>query len=145
MSIDPWSALLDVGKSALERLWPDPIRRAEEFRKLEELYQAGQIERLKLEVQLLVGQMDVNKAEAQHPNIFIAGWRPFVGWVCGIALLYAGILEPLMRFTATMAGYTGPFPIIDTDLTLQILLGMLGLGAMRSHDKLRKVDTKKTG
>ena len=95
-----------------------------------------------LENALKTGQLEVNKAEAQHSSIFVAGWRPFVGWVGGLSLAYIAILEPVMRFVATLAGYDGSFPAIDTSITLQVLLGMLGIGGMRSFDKLKKTDTK---
>ncbi len=84
----------------------------------------------------LQGQVDINKIEAAHTSLLVAGWRPFIGWICGIAFAYAAIFEPLMRFvSAVMFGYSGAFPAIDTMLTMQILFGILGLGAMRSFDK----------
>ena len=81
-------------------------------------------------------QSAINEKEADNQNIWVSGWRPAVGWVCGISLAYSALFEPLMRFTATVGfSYNGAFPAIDTNLTMQILLGMLGLGAMRSFDK----------
>lgn len=135
MSFDPLSALLDLGKSAIDKIWPDPIKRAEELRKLEEMKQRGDLATLNAEVQLLLGQINVNAKEAEHKSIFVAGWRPFVGWVCGFGLLYASVIEPLMRFIATVNDYTGTFPILDTTITMQVLLGMLGLGLMRTKEK----------
>lgn len=139
MSFDPLSALFDLGKTAIDKIWPDPIKRAEEVRKLEEMKQRGDLAELNAKVQLLTGQLDINKIEAANKNVFVSGWRPFVGWVCGFALAYAAIIEPLMRFTATMFEYTGTFPIIDTSITMQVLLGMLGLGAMRTREKEKGV------
>ncbi len=135
MSLDPITALLDVGKMAINRIWPDPVKQAEEERRLIELSQKGDLAAMNAEVQLLLGQIEINKAEANHKSIFVAGWRPFVGWVGGLAFAYASILEPLMRFVATVNGYDGEFPIIDTNMTMQVLLGMLGLGLMRSYEK----------
>lgn len=87
----------------------------------------------------LQGQVDINKIEAAHTSLLVAGWRPFIGWICGIAFAYAAIFEPLMRFVSAVSfGYSGEFPTINTELTLQILLGILGLGAMRSFDKKQK-------
>lgn len=84
----------------------------------------------------LQGQVDINKIEAAHTSLLVAGWRPFIGWICGIAFAYAAIFEPMMRFvSAVLFGYSGAFPAIDTMLTMQILFGILGLGAMRSFDK----------
>ena len=135
MSFDPLSAALDVGKSLIEKIWPDPVKQSQEIRKLQELHQKGDLAVLNAEVQLLLGQINVNATEASHKSIFVAGWRPFVGWVCGFGLLYASVIEPLMRFIATVNDYTGTFPILDTTITMQVLLGMLGLGLMRTKEK----------
>ena len=135
MSFDPLSAALDVGKSLIERLIPDPVKQSQEIRKLQELHQKGDLAVLNAEVQLLLGQINVNATEASHKSIFVAGWRPFVGWVCGFGLLYASVIEPLMRFIATVNDYTGTFPALDTTITMQVLLGMLGLGLMRTKEK----------
>lgn len=139
MSIDPITAALGVGKSIIEKIWPDPAKQSEEIRLLEELRQKGDLAGLQARTQLLLGQLDVNKTEANHKSIFVAGWRPFVGWVCGLGLLYVSLIEPLMRFIALMMGYTGKFPVIDTTLTMQVLIGMLGLGVMRTNEKQKGV------
>ena len=90
----------------------------------------------------LAGQVDVNKIEAASPNLFVAGWRPFVGWVGGFGLLYSVFVEPFMEFVSkTIFHYAGAFPVINTEVLLQVLLGLLGLGAMRSYDKVKGVDT----
>ena len=135
MSFDPLTAALDVGKTLIEKIWPDPVKQSQEIRKLQELHQKGDLAILNAEVQLLLGQINVNAAEANHKSIFVAGWRPFVGWVCGFGLLYASVIEPLMRFIATVNDYTGTFPVLDTTITMQVLLGMLGLGLMRTKEK----------
>lgn len=141
MSLDPISALLDVGKMAISRIWPDPMKQAEEERKLMALAQSGDLEKMKMEVSLLTGQMEINKIEASSKSVFVAGWRPFVGWVCGFGLAYVSIIEPLMRFIAAMAGYEGEFPVIDTTLTMQVLLGMLGLTIARTREKEKGVSS----
>ena len=142
MSFDPLSALFDIGKVAIEKIWPDPTKRAKELRKLEEMKQRGSLSEMNAQVNMLTGQMEINKVEAASGNWFVAGWRPFVGWVCGFALAYAAILEPFMRFIASVNDYSGTFPIIDTTITMQVLLGMLGLGAMRTREKEKGVNNK---
>jgi hypothetical protein len=83
-----------------------------------------------------MAQIAVNAEEAKSNSVLVAGWRPAVGWICAAALAYAAILEPVFRFIAAVAfGYKGAFPVIDTMLTMQVLFGMLGFGAMRSFDK----------
>ena len=139
MSFDPLSAALDVGKTLIEKIWPDPVKQSQEIRLLEELHQKGDLAELNARIKLITGQMDVNRVEAGHKSVFVAGWRPFIGWVCGFGLAYATILEPIMRFVATMFDYTGDFPVIDTTLTMQVLLGMLGLVAARTREKEKGV------
>jgi len=139
MSLDPITALFDVGMTVIKRVWPDPQQQAIEERKLLELKQSGDLAELNAHIKLLTGQLEINKIEASHKSIFVAGWRSFVGWVCGFALAYAAILEPLMRFIANMSGYTGKFPVIDTTLTMQVLLGMLGLAGFRTREKEKGV------
>lgn len=91
-----------------------------------------------LENQAQTAQTAINMEEAKHENVFVSGWRPFVGWVGGFALLYASVLEPLLSWSAKVfGGYTGAFPVIDTTITMQVLFGILGLGAFRSVDKIK--------
>jgi len=149
MSFDPVSAAFDLGKSAIERIWPDPIRRAEELRKLEELKQTGDLAHLNAHVQLMVGQLEVNKAEAAHKSLFVAGWRPCIGWVGGMALAYQFVLYPLLmwawvilRAKGVIAADVDVPPVLDTGALFSIVTAMLGVGAMRSHDKKNGVDTK---
>lgn len=93
------------------------------------------LERLKLVQEQLKAQTDINQAEASHASIFVAGWRPAIGWICGFSLAYAAILDPLLRFIAQVGfGYADVFPMVDTNLTMQVLLGMLGLAGMRSWE-----------
>lgn len=143
MSLDPLSALFDLGKTAIEKIWPDPSKRADELFRLEQLKQQGNLALMKAQVDLLLGQIEVNKIEAQSSSLFVSGWRPWAGWVGGVAFAYASIVEPIARFIAKVGyGYQGNFPEINTELTIQVLLGMLGLGLMRSFDKKQGTDTK---
>jgi len=80
-------------------------------------------------------QTKINEAEATHRTVFVAGWRPFIGWVCGLGLLYAVFIEPLLRFVFTVNGWEIEFPRIDTTITMQVLFGMLGLVGARSYEK----------
>lgn len=124
-----------IGK-VIDRVIPDPIAQAEAKLKVATLAQNGELEQLHADTQLASGQLDINKIEAGSSSLFVSGWRPFVGWVCATALAYSAIVEPILRFTSTVIfHYTGAFPVIDTNITLQVLLGLLGLGAMRSFEK----------
>lgn len=87
-------------------------------------------------IKLQLAQIAVNQEEAKSESLFVAGGRPACIWIGAAALGYASILEPLMRFIAQVGfGYQGAFPVIDTNTTMQVLLGLLGLGALRSWDK----------
>ncbi len=84
-------------------------------------------------LELIKVQNEVNKIEAQHRSIFVAGWRPFIGWVCGVALLYNFILRDLI---AWLSPGVMP-PALQMDHLITILLGMLGLGGLRTYEKLK--------
>lgn len=85
-----------------------------------------------------MAQVEVNKAEAQHRSIFVAGWRPFIGWVCGVALAYHFVLAPFIVFGVAWIGAEIPeIPTFDMDSLMTVLLGMLGLGGMRSFEKAK--------
>jgi len=89
-------------------------------------------------IQLELAQIEVNREEAKSTNWFVAGWRPAVGWIGAAALAYAAIGEPLARFIAqVLFDYAGVFPQIDTTITMQVLFGLLGLGAFRSIEKVK--------
>ena len=81
-------------------------------------------------------QIEVNKVEAAHKSIFIAGWRPAIGWICGFALLYSTILSPIIGIWFTV-------PAVDSSLLTTVLMGMLGLGAMRTAEKVKGVQREK--
>jgi hypothetical protein len=141
MALDPISAALEFGSTIISTIWPNPADQAREVRLLAELAAKGDLAELNARVALLQGQMQINAKEAEHKSIFVAGWRPFVGWVGGFSLLYVSILEPIMRFIAVMVGFVGKFPVIDTSLTIQVLLGMLGIAGLRSFDKSKGTST----
>lgn len=101
---------------------------------------AAELDAYKAESERMGGQVEINKIEAASGSLFVSGGRPFVVWVCAFALAYAAVIEPIARFAATVGfAYSGPFPVIDTDLTMQVLLGLLGLGAYRSVEKIKGV------
>jgi hypothetical protein len=85
--------------------------------------------------QELMGQIEVNKVEAQHASIFVAGWRPFIGWTSGVGLAYSFVLAPFIEFIARATGYTQDMPMPDAAHLLTLVTAMLGVGAMRSYDK----------
>ena len=87
-------------------------------------------------LELSKGQMAVNATEAAHKSLFVAGWRPAIGWICGFALLYSTILAPIIGIWVVV-------PPVDSSLLTSVLMGMLGLGAMRTAEKVKGVQREK--
>lgn len=120
----------------VSRIWPDPTQKAQISLELEKMRQAGDFKEIDTAIALAQMQTDINKEEAKSSDPFTSRARPFIIWVCGLALGYSAILDPFIRFYATViGGYAGTYPAIDTTITLQVLLGLLGLSGMRSYDK----------
>ena len=86
-----------------------------------------------------MAQIEVNKAEATHKSIFVAGWRPSVGWVCSLAMLYHFILAPMIQFGFALGGVEQALPEFDFSQLSTVLMGMLGLGGLRTFEKMKGV------
>jgi hypothetical protein len=93
------------------------------------------------ESKIVEGQNETNTAEASHSSIFVAGWRPFVGWASGIGFVYGTIAQPVLSWLVLMVGIPAP-PTVDVTALASLLFGMLGLGGLRSFEKSRGIDTK---
>ena len=88
--------------------------------------------------ELAKGQLEVNKVEAGHRSRFVAGWRPFIGWICGAALAWHFVAAPLLTFVFAYLGADLPqLPVFDMDALMTVLLGMLGLGGLRTFEKAK--------
>lgn len=125
----------------LQRILPEKVSEETALRLNQELTLAI----MNNELQPILAQLNVNAKEAEHDSIFVAGWRPFVGWVCGTAFAYTFIIQPMAVFiTVTMTWSTPPLPTLDMMPMLTVLGGMLGLGAMRSYEKVKGETTTAT-
>lgn len=90
-----------------------------------------------------MAQIEVNKAEAASSSVFKGGWRPFIGWVCGFAFLYHFVLQPLIVFAVGVAGVViPPLPEFDMGSLMTVMMGMLGLGGLRTFEKTKNVAAK---
>ena len=89
--------------------------------------------------ELAKGQLEINKAEAQSRNIFGAGWRPFLGWTCGVAMAYNYVIHPIMIFVLAQLDYLVALPALDLGEMMPVLMGMLGLGGLRSFEKYKGI------
>jgi len=135
--------LFDVAKGIINKIWPDPVQQAEAQFKLLQLQASGELAELAAATDLAKLQIQVNVEEAKHASLFVSGWRPFVGWTCGVAFAYAYVLLPFLQFlafafgTAEMVKQLALLPELDLAGMLPVLFGMLGLGALRSVEKVR--------
>ena len=90
--------------------------------------------------EIAIAQIEVNKVEAASSSIFKSGWRPFIGWVCGTAFAYHFVLQPLLVFILTYAGYPVPtLPEFDMASLMTVLGGLLGLGGLRTFEKYKGI------
>ena len=89
---------------------------------------------------VIKAQIEVNKEEAKHRSLFVSGWRPAVGWTCTLALLSNFILIPMTNFILVLADSDITIPLIDVSTMMPVLMGMLGLGTMRTVEKINKVE-----
>lgn len=121
--------LLEVGKNLLDRWFPDPAEKAKAEAQFLQMLQEQELRKV-------IAQLEVNAKEAASPHMFVAGWRPAVGWCCGAGFLWATIGHPVFAWLAAVKGWPAP-PTIDTEVLLYVLGGMLGLGALRSVEKVK--------
>jgi roadblock/LC7 domain-containing protein len=126
------TALLPALGTLIDRLIPD--RAAAEKAKAE------------MEQQLVtaanaaaMAQVEVNKVEATHSSVFVAGWRPSIGWVCAAGLAWAFVVAPVASWALVALGIKAELPAIHTDYLLELVLAMLGIGGLRTFEKLRGV------
>jgi hypothetical protein len=87
----------------------------------------------------LMAQTEINKVEAGHASVFVAGWRPFIGWTSGVGLAYVFVLAPFIEFFARLNGYDGPVPHPNTNELMALVMAMLGIGGMRTYEKAKGV------
>ena len=135
MALDPVTAILNVGNALIERLIPD--KNAQEQAKIALIQMQAQGE-----LSQLAGQLEINKAEASSPNLFVAGWRPAVGWTCAAGLVSQFIVSPLATWLASLLGHPIAYPNLDMGTLLTLLFGMLGLGGLRTYEKTQDVVSK---
>jgi hypothetical protein len=132
-----WQMIIPVIGNLLDKIIPDPQQAAAAKLEALKLAQQGELASLDAEMRLALGQLEVNKAEAAT-DTFRGGWRPFAGWVCGTGLAYQFLLQPILPWAVAVAGVTvPPLPPIDSATLMTLLMGMLGLGGLRTYERVQ--------
>lgn len=128
--------LIEAAIRVIEKVIPDPQAKAQAQLELLKLQQAGEFKQIEADLQLALAQTEINKIEATSPDKFVSGWRPAMGW-CLVAIFAANYLGVPMLAWLSFAVDIPPPPRLEIGEVIPILLGMLGLGSMRSFDKLK--------
>jgi len=135
MALDPLTALLDIGGKVIDRVWPDPEKAAAAKLELFKMQQSG-------ELAIIAGQLEINKVEAANPSVFVSGWRPFIGWVCGSGFAIQFVIGPMAEWGSALYGNPVKFPQMDVGTMMPLLIGMLGLSGYRTAEKINGVAAK---
>jgi|TARA_R110000851_G_scaffold122772_6_gene252309 hypothetical protein len=129
---DPVSVLLDIGSKVIDRVWPDPAQATAAKFELFKLQQSG-------DLALMAGQMQINVEEAKSSSLLVSGWRPFIGWVCGVACAWNWLGLSIAKMVAELFGHPIALSPADISEMLPVLMGMLGLGTLRTFEKVKGV------
>lgn len=135
-------SVFEMGSKIIDRIWPDPAQRDAAKLELFKAQQAGDFKEMDQAFDLAKSQITVNQTEASNASIFVSGWRPATGWVCVGAMAYQYLIRPLATWGAAMLGHPIPLmPGLDENLW-QLLMGLLGLGGLRTYEKIKGTATK---
>lgn len=126
--------LFEIGKTILDRFVPDPQKKAEAEMELVRMAADGELKQI-------IAQLEINAKEAAHPSVFVAGWRPAFGWCGAFGFLYATVAQPMLVWYGTAKGWPTP-PEVNLDLLWVVITGMLGIGGLRSIEKVKGVASK---
>ena len=125
LDITGLGAVSDLASTVINKIWPDKSEREKQ--------------ELAAAVMVVNGQLGINAKEAENPSVFVSGWRPFIGWVCGMACAWNWIGLKVLLFLAALAGTPLDMKPADLSEMWPVLLGMLGLGALRTKEKIEGV------
>lgn len=123
--------ILEIGRTILDRFVPDPAKKAEAEMEILRMAADGELKQV-------IAQLEINAREASHPSVFVAGWRPAFGWCGALGFLYATVVQPMLVWYGTAKGWPAP-PDINLDLLWVVITGMLGIGGLRTFEKVQKV------
>jgi hypothetical protein len=120
----------------IDKLIPDPAAKAAAQLEILKLNQSAEFKQLDADLEMARNQTDINKEEAKNASIFVSGWRPFIGWSCGFIFCANYIGVPLLAWASGIYGWPAP-PRLEIGEILPVLLGMLGLGGLRTAEKIK--------
>jgi hypothetical protein len=123
--------IFEIGKTLIERWLPDPEKARAAEMELVRMAAEGELKQV-------IAQLEINAREAAHPSIWVAGWRPFFGWIGGIGFLYSVVAQPVLLWVGAAKGWPAP-PPVDLDLLWVVITGMLGIGGLRTFEKSKGV------
>lgn len=123
--------VLEVGQKLIERFFPDKEKAAEAEREFLKMAMQGELTQV-------LAQLEINAKEATHPSVWVAGWRPFFGWVGGVGFAYSVVVQPIMVWYGLARGWPTP-PEVNMDLLWVVITGMLGIGGLRTFEKSKGV------
>jgi len=132
-----WLTLIPAISQLLDKIIPDPEMREKAKIELIKAERAFDLEELRLALSADQMQSEINKEEATNQNIFVSGWRPFIGWVCGAAFAYHFVIQPILAFIIVNHGGKVELPAFDMQSLSTVLMGMLGLGGLRTLEKIK--------
>lgn len=133
--------VLKIGSQLIERWFPDPTKAAEAKLELAKLYESGELSRLSTEAGLLHGQIEINKIEAASQRLFVSGWRPFIGWVCGVALFcyyvpYTLVATTIWAIQSYQTGFLFPRPDLGIADLIGLVVTLLGMANLRTKERI---------
>jgi hypothetical protein len=137
MDITGIGSIFDFGSKVIDKIFPDKTEAERVKLELFKAQQAGALAELTATWENAKAQLAVNQAEASSGNAFASSWRPFIGWTCGAAFAYKFVLAPVAAFVLTAAGHPIELPALDFGEMMPVLFGMLGLGAMRTVERIK--------
>lgn len=132
--------ILDILSPVIGKLLdfiPDPAKKAEAQLKIQQELDANQQAIMSALTAVDKGQTDINTEEAKSTSLFVAGWRPFLGWTCGASFAWVYVLQPVAVFTLTAFHHPVALPTLDFSQMSSVLMGILGLSGMRTYEKLQ--------
>ena len=132
-----WPTLIPILGNLMDRLFPDPKAAADAKLEVMRLAQSGELAQLNADIQLSTGQMEINKVEAASSDGFTRNWRPFIGWTCGMAFACKFVGGPLVFVVSQWLGHPITLPQFDVTEMSTVLMGMLGLGGLRTIEKVK--------